>query len=91
MSVTRNFIATAAGVHVASGPGNVTLSSNDKKTEWLVTASSASLDLTNVPVRHNLPLGQESMNLVSGEHVWVLGTEPVAVLAEVPGTGYIGA
>ncbi|MGB1390514.1 MAG: hypothetical protein ACPG61_16690 [Paracoccaceae bacterium] len=85
--ITKNYQALTAGKLVASGPGTATLTANSVA-QWAVGDSSSAAP--TLVTRHAAPFAENvSMQLDTGEHLWVFGAEVVAVTAENPAAGDI--
>lgn len=85
--ITKNYQANHTGKLVASGAGAATLTANSI-CQWAIGDSAVTAP--SLTIRHVLPFGENvSLDLVSGEHLWVFGVEIVAVTAEVPAAGEV--
>ena len=84
--ITKNYQATREGIFVASGEGVATITASTGA-QWAIGSSSTTAP--TVSVRHNFGPDNESMNLETGECLWVFGTAIVAVTATNAAAGDI--
>lgn len=85
--ITKNYLMVKTGTLVASGPGTVTITP-DTMCTWALGDSATIAPVLSA--RHsNEYEDNTSLELSSGEYLWVYGKGYVASTAEIPAAGDI--